>query len=163
VVISSTIGLYFKAVITTWFFRLAKPMLTKNQTRLVQESWRSVMAQCDETGHAFYENLFELRPEYQLLFKADVTDQGRQLIRMIGMAVTGLRKFDMVAPALETLARRHLNYQVTEEMYGPMGEALLATLRQLLGARFTPEVEDAWRDMYQTLARLMTSAAYHNR
>ncbi len=138
-------------------------MLTKTQTRLVEESWRSVMAQYDEAAQAFYENLFELRPEYQLLFKADVADQGRQLIRMIGMAVTGLRKFDMVAPALETLARRHLNYHVTEEMYGPMGEALLATLRQLLVARFTPDVEDAWREMYQTLARLMTNAAYQSR
>jgi hemoglobin-like flavoprotein len=137
-------------------------MLTKSQTRRVQESWRYVMVQYDEAARAFYENLFELRPEYQFLFKADVADQGRELIRMIGLAVTGLRKFDLVTPALETLARRHLNYQVTEEMYGPMGEALLATLRQLLGARFTPEVEDAWREMYQTLARLMTSAAYHS-
>ncbi len=138
-------------------------MLTKTQTRLVQESWRSVMGQYDEAAHAFYQNLFALRPEYQLLFKANVAEQGHKLVRMIEMAVTGLRKFDLVTPALETLARRHVNYQVTEEMYGPMGEALLATLRQLLGARFTPEVEDAWREMYQSLARLMTSAAYQSR
>ena len=109
-----------------------------------------------------YQNLFELRPEYQLLFKANVAEQGRKLVRMVEMAVTGLRNFDMVTPALETLARRHLNYQVTEEMYGPMGEALLATLRPLLGARFTPEVEEAWREMYQTLAQRMTSAAYQS-
>src|SRR6478672_10530735 len=139
------------------------PMLTKAQIRLVQESWRCVMVQYDEAADAFYQNLFELRPEYQLLFKADAAEQGHKLVRMIEMAVTGLRKFDMVTPALETLARRHLNYQVTEEMYGPMGEALLVTLRQLLGARFTPEVEDAWREMYQTLARLMTNAAYQSR
>ena len=138
-------------------------MLTKTQARLVQESWRWVMERYGEAARAFYQNLFELRPEYQLLFKADAAEQGHKLIRMIEMAVTGLRKFDMVTPALETLARRHLNYQVTEEMYGPMGEALLATLRQLLGARFTPEVEDAWREMYQTLARLMTNAAYQSR
>ncbi len=138
-------------------------MLTKTQTQLVQESWRSVMEQYDEVARAFYQNLFELRPEYQLLFRANVAEQGHKLVRMIETAVTGLRKFDMVAPALETLARRHLSYQVTEEMYGPMGEALLVTLRQLLGARFTPEVEDAWREMYQTLARLMTSAAYQSR
>ena len=137
-------------------------MLTKTQTRLVQESWRSVMEQYDEAARSFYQNLFELRPEYQLLFKGDVAEQGHKLVRMMEMAVTGLRKFDMVTPALETLARRHLNYQVTEEMYGPMGEALLATLRQLLGARFTPEVEDAWREMYRTLAQLMTSAAYQS-
>lgn len=138
-------------------------MLTKTQTRLVQESWRQVMEQYDETAHVFYQKLFELRPEYQLLFKADLAEQGRKLVRMMGMAVTGLRQFDMVTPALETLARRHLNYQVTEEMYGPMGEALLATLRQILGARFTPDVEDAWRQMYQALTRLMISAAYQSR
>jgi hemoglobin-like flavoprotein len=163
VAFSATFGLYFKVVLTTWFSSLVKPMLTKTQIRLVQESWRWVMTQYVQAAHAFYQHLFELRPEYQLLFTADVAEQGHKLVRMMDMAVTGLRKFDMVTPAFETLARRHLNYQVTEEMYGPMGEALLATLRQLLGARFTPEVEDAWREMYQTLAQLMTSAAYQRR
>jgi len=109
-----------QAVVTARFFSLVTPMLTITQIRLVQESLRSVMTQYDEAAHAFYENLFELRPEYQLLFKGDVAEQGHKLVRMVETAVTGLRKFDLGTPALETLARRHLNYQVTEEMYGPM-------------------------------------------
>jgi hypothetical protein len=52
-------------------------MPPKTQIRLVQESWRQMMMQYDEAAHAFYENLFELRPEYRLLFKSDVAEQGR--------------------------------------------------------------------------------------
>jgi hemoglobin-like flavoprotein len=56
----------------------------------------------------------------------------------------------------------HLRYRVTEEMYGPMGEALQATLHQILGSRYTAEIEMAWQEMYRSLAHLMTSAAYHD-
>jgi hemoglobin-like flavoprotein len=136
-------------------------MLTKCQIRLVQESWCLVMTQYEEAAQVFYQKLFELKPEYQLLFRADAVEQGHKLVRMMGLAVAGLRTFNMVTPALEALARRHLNYQVTEEMYGPMGDALRGTLRQLLGSKFTLETDEAWQEMYRSLAQVMTGAAYH--
>lgn len=139
-----------------------KAMLTKRQIRLVQMSWQRVMEHPDDAASAFYQNLFNLRPEYQSLFSPDISEQGHKLVHMMGVAVTGLRKFDMVSPALEALALRHLDYRVTEEMYGPMGEALQATLRQLLGGSFTAEVEDAWWELYRVLAKLMKSAAYQS-
>jgi hemoglobin-like flavoprotein len=135
--------------------------MTNSQIRLVQISWRLVLAQPDEAALAFYQNLFELKPEFQSLFHVNTTEQGHKLIRMMGVAVAGLRRFHLVGPAFETLARKHLQFQVSEEMYGPMGEALQATLRQILGVGYTAEIETAWREMYRNLAHLMTAAAYH--
>lgn len=135
--------------------------MTKGQIRLVQESWRLALAQPDQAALAFYQNLFELRPEFQALFHGDVTEQGHKLIQMMGVAVAGLHSFHLVGPAFERLARTHLQFQVTEEMYGPMGDALQVTLRQILDVGFTAEIEMAWREMYRSLAHLMTTAAYH--
>ena len=58
------------------------------------------------------------------------------------------------------LGRRHLDYDVTEEMYDTVGKALLWTLEKGLGEGFTPEVEEAWTETYNTLADVMKSAAY---
>jgi hemoglobin-like flavoprotein len=48
---------------------------------------------------------------------------------------------------------------VKEEHYEVVGDALLKTLQQGLGAAWTPEVETAWIDVYGVLASTMKDAA----
>ena len=134
--------------------------MTRNQIALVQRTWKKVVPISEEAAELFYGRLFELEPSYRSLFVSDSKEQGRKLMQMISTAVNGLPKLDTIVPAVEDLGRRHLDYDVTEEMYDTVGEALLWTLRQGLGDDFTPEVEEAWVDTYNTLADVMKSAAY---
>jgi hemoglobin-like flavoprotein len=62
-------------------------------------------------------------------------------------------------PALEQLGVRHARYGVLPEHYPLVGQALLGTLEQALGAAFTREVRDAWVTVYQALATTMQTAA----
>lgn len=50
------------------------------------------------------------------------------------------------------LGKRHVRYGVTPAMYEFMGEALLYTLRKMLGDGFTPAVKEAWEIIYGELA-----------
>jgi hemoglobin-like flavoprotein len=134
--------------------------MTPKQIRLVQSSWQQVLPISEQAAALFYGRLFELAPDYRRLFTSDSREQGRKLMQMITVAVNGLPKLDAIVPAVEDLGRRHLDYSVTEEMYDTVGEALLWTLEQGLGTGFTPEVEDAWSETYNTLADVMKSAAY---
>jgi hemoglobin-like flavoprotein len=134
--------------------------MTPKQIRLVQNSWKQVLPISDQAAALFYGRLFELEPSYRRLFTTDQKEQGRKLMQMISVAVNGLPKLDTIVPPVEDLGRRHLDYQVTEEMYDTVGEALLWTLGQGLGKAFTPEVEAAWTETYNTLAEVMKSAAY---
>jgi hemoglobin-like flavoprotein len=59
------------------------------------------------------------------------------------------------------LGARHEAYGVKEPFYETLREALLWTLGQLLGERFTPEVREAWSDAYETLAAAMKESAAH--
>ena len=62
-------------------------------------------------------------------------------------------------PALQDLGRRHAGYGVQDRHYDTVGATLLKTLRQGLGVAYTPEVEEAWSEVYGVLAGTMKEAA----
>jgi hemoglobin-like flavoprotein len=88
-----------------------------------------------------------------------MTEQGRKLMRMIGMAVNGLDRLDELMPAVRQLGIRHAGYGVTDDHYGTVAAALLWTLERGLGADYTPAVEEAWTTVYSVLATTMKDAA----
>jgi hemoglobin-like flavoprotein len=81
-------------------------------------------------------------------------------MQMIGLAVHGLDSPETLIPAVQGLGRRHRAYGVQETDYDSMGQALLWTLEQSLGADFTPQVREAWSATYQLLAETMKQAAH---
>jgi hemoglobin-like flavoprotein len=134
--------------------------MTSKQIGLVKETWLGVAAISDQAAAIFYAKLFELDPELRPLFQqADMQEQGKKLMQMIGVAVANLHKLDEVAPAVADLGRRHVDYGVKDADYDTVGHALLWTLGQGLGDAFTPDVERAWGETYGTLASVMKTAA----
>ena len=127
----------------------------------VQTSWQSVAPIAPQAAQLFYANLFALDPEVKNLFKtADMASQGEKLMQMIGAAVGLLGDLETLVPILKELAVRHLDYGVTAEHYNSVGTALLQTLEQGLGEAFTPEVRDAWTEVYGVMTSVMLPAAY---
>jgi hemoglobin-like flavoprotein len=133
--------------------------MNDEQIRLVQDSFRQVAPIADAAAQIFYARLFDLDPSLSSLFKGDITEQGRKLMQMLGMAVKSLDRLEQFLPAVRTLGARHVGYGVEEKDYDTVGRALLWTLRQGLGDAFTPEVEAAWAEVYATLAAAMQSGA----
>lgn len=133
--------------------------MTNEDITLVRESFAAVVPIADEAAALFYRRLFEIAPETQALFGGDMRTQGRKLMTMIGTVV---RSLDNLAPLLATiddLGCRHVGYGIRDEHYATVGEALLWTLGQGLGERFTPETRDAWANAYALLSGRMMAAA----
>jgi hemoglobin-like flavoprotein len=133
--------------------------MTNEQIKLVQDSFRQVAPIAETAAQLFYARLFELDPDLELLFKGNLTEQGRKLMQMIGMAVNSLDRLEQILPAVQSLGARHVKYGVRDKDYDTVGQALLWTLRKGLGEAFTPEVEEAWTNVYTTLASAMQSGA----
>ncbi len=133
--------------------------MTPEQIELVKSSWAQVVPIADTAAKLFYGKLFELDPALKPLFKGDMTEQGRKLMRMVGTAVNGLDQLDLIVPAVKDLGVRHVAYGVTDTHYDTVGSALLWTLDQGLGEAFTPAVETAWATVYGLLAGTMKNAA----
>ena len=133
--------------------------MTPENQALVRESFAKVAPIAPQAAALFYDRLFVLDLSLRPLFKGDMTEQGRKLMAMIGMAVASLDKLDTIVPAVQNLGRRHATYGVQPEHYGTVGSALLWTLGQGLGEGFTPAVEAAWTETYTILATVMKDAA----
>ena len=133
--------------------------LTPDQKEMVRSTWALVVPMQEEAARLFYGRLFEIDPSTRSLFAGtDMSEQGKKLMQTINVAVAGLERLDRIKPAVEDLGRRHVSYGVKDEQYESVGEALLWTLGQGLGERFTPAVEEAWAETYGTLAALMKDA-----
>jgi len=134
-------------------------MPTPRQITVVQESFAAVAPIAADAADLFYQRLFTLDPSLRPLFPDDLEEQKRKLMQMLGLAVKGLNQPERLVPVLEDLGRRHGTYGVKDEHYDVVGEALLWTLAKGLGDAFTPEVEEAWLEVYGLIASTMKDAA----
>ena len=133
--------------------------MTKEQIEVVQNTFNKVRPMSGTAAQLFYNRLFDVDPSVRALFEGDMNEQGAKLMYMIGVAVAGLSSAESIASAVAELGRRHVGYGVGEGHYTTVRETLLWTLKQGLGADFTPEEEVAWGNAYDFLAAVMQQAA----
>ena len=132
--------------------------ISRRDIDLVKHSFMSVEPLSIVVARTFYERLFEINPEIRTLFTDDMEAQGERLMDMIGAAVAGLDDLGALVPVVKELGARHRKYGVQVSHYAQVAEALLWTLEQGLGDAFTPEVRDAWVNVYTVLAETMIGA-----
>ncbi len=132
--------------------------MTPEQIELVQKSFKLVAV--ETTGETFYNRLFDISPNLRSLFQSDMTLQGHRLMTMIGMAVDGLTNVAFFVPLLRDLGRRHAGYGVLPVHYAIVGAALIWTLQEKLGEEFTPEIKEAWQEVYRVVSQTMMEGGY---
>lgn len=133
--------------------------MNSEQIQLVQSSFAEVRPIADAAAQIFYHQLFALDPALKSMFKGDLTRQGQMLMSMLGTTVNGLTHLNTLVPVVHRLGARHSGYGVRAEHYVTVGNALLMTLEQGLGEKFTPATQEAWRSAYALLASVMQDGA----
>jgi len=134
--------------------------MTPEQIKAIQESFAKVAPISEQAATLFYGRLFEIDPALKPLFHSDMKEQGRKLMATLAVVVNSLNNLGAVLPAASALAKRHVAYGVKPAHYTPVGEALLWTLRQGLGAAWTSELAAAWTAAYGVLSEFMIAEAY---
>ena len=134
-------------------------MITEAQKALVQETWEKVRPIAPQAAEIFYAKLFEMDPSLKPLFKGNMDDQGAKLMKTLGIAVGGLSNLGSIVPVVQELGKRHVTYGVKKQHYATVGGALLGTLQAGLGEAFTPEVKEAWTEVYSALSSIMIDSS----
>jgi len=133
--------------------------MTPQQIELVKKTWVMVVPIADKAAELFYGRLFELEPSYRAMFKHDMTEQGKKLMKTINIAVEALDDVEPLVPTLKQMGADHAGYGVVDRDYNVVGAALLWTLEQGLGEAFSDEVRNAWAAVYEVLANTMKAGA----
>jgi hemoglobin-like flavoprotein len=126
--------------------------MTPDQVALVQDSFKKVVPIAATAADLFYDRLFAIAPP---VVPPGSAGAKTKLIAMLATVVVHLHQLEKMMAQVEQLGRRHVTYGVTADHYAPVGEALLWTLEQGLGAEFTSSVKAAWTEAYLALSGAM--------
>ncbi|KQN25865.1 hypothetical protein ASE86_06620 [Sphingomonas sp. Leaf33] len=130
------------------------------QIEQIRDTFVHVLFDPERAAGVFYGRLFDLAPETRPLFKSDMDEQGRVLIRSLATIITGLSRFDAMVPTLTDLAIRHDGYGVRRDHYAIVGTAIIDMLEVVCPDDFDDSVRAAWIEAYGLIADTMIAAAY---
>ena len=132
-------------------------------TSLVKSSFKSIGATPggeNAFAQSFYAILFAARPEIRQYFPAAMDLQRDRLMRAVGYVVERLDSPETVLPLLAQLGRDHRKYDITDDDYAAVGEALVTALAGLAGPElWTDETAHAWHSAVALIVTTMTEAA----
>lgn len=126
--------------------------LTSIELELVRNSFKVLSRDLETHSQQFYEALFQHDPSLRALFTQDLEQQGMAFMTALGTIVDNLEEDEKNAQRYLDLARLHAARGVRPKHIEPMREALIDTLRSVLGEDFTPTLESAWREAFDQVA-----------
>jgi hemoglobin-like flavoprotein len=127
---------------------------------LLRSSFDLVVERQPKLVHRFYEILFDRYPQSKSLFGRNTPQKQEEMLTAALVAVLDhIEDAPWLVSTLGQLGAKHDEYGVTPEMYGWVGSSLLATLAEVAGKDWTPELETAWTDAYGAIVGLMQPAA----
>jgi len=129
--------------------------MTTRYIQLVQQTFEMILPQADTYALLFYERFFALEPEVRPLFPDDMAAQRQKLMETLALLVRGLDQPEKLIEYLQELGQRHEGYRVRPPHYAAMNQALVATLADCLGERFTAELRQAWEESLAIMAAIM--------
>ncbi|HEX4479127.1 MAG TPA: globin domain-containing protein [Polyangiaceae bacterium] len=123
---------------------------------LLRESFALVAEKEPELTMRFYEVLFARYPAARPLFGRNSSARQAEMLQgALGAVLDHLEDATWLADTLGALGQKHAGYGVTDDMYGWVGESLIATLAEAAGSAWTPELEVAWTAAYAAIVSLM--------
>jgi nitric oxide dioxygenase len=134
--------------------------MTPDDILTVRASFALAQPRKVEAAALFYGRLFKLAPELKAQFAADLPAQASRATATLCYLVAALDRpeaFGAFVAELSALAALQLGFEPAH--YAAAGEALLWTLRQVLGGAFTHQTAEAWARAYGLVASAMIDAA----
>ena len=127
---------------------------------LLRQSFEVVATANPRFVSRFYEILFERYPQSRPLFPQNgMARQAEMLTQALVAVLDHLEDAPWLQQTLGALGAKHVDYGVTREMYDWVGASLLATLAEVAGQAWTPELQAAWGEAYGAIVSLMLARA----
>ena len=125
----------------------------------IRHSFEIAAARCDDLTPLVYRRLFRAHPEAEAMFRRD----GGYLVRGSMLAFTIEAILDFAGERrghfrmIECEIVSHDAYGTPPELFNAFFRIIAETLRELLGADWSTEIEDAWRKLLDDIASVVAS------
>jgi hemoglobin-like flavoprotein len=123
---------------------------------LLKRNFETLVEHEADLAYEVYEELFRVHPELLESFTARHSAAGAQMVRETLMyAIDHLEGESWVTTNLASLGAKHVDYEVTEEMYEWVIFAMLHGMAKISGDEWNPRIEAGWRELLRYLSDLM--------
>ncbi|XP_060114507.1 neuroglobin-like [Heteronotia binoei] len=149
-------------------------LLSEVQKELIRASWVILHKDIARVGVIVFIRLFETHPEckdafflfrdiddfQQLKMSKELQAHGLRVMSFIEKSVGRLDQTDKLEHLAFELGRSHCRYQAPPKYYEYIGVQFIQAVRPILKEDWTPEVEEAWENLFQYLAATMRRGFY---
>ena len=133
--------------------------MSPEHASLIRATWAEVAPRADAVAEDFYRRLFMLSPEATALFAhVNMRHQREKFVAMLTELIRVLDDPGLLVSEAVPSGRRHVSYGTRAEHYAFVGAALFGAMEHALGTAWTPDVRDAWRELYTLVSAAMLRA-----
>ncbi|XP_062252526.1 x globin [Platichthys flesus] len=147
----------------------ARPHLSERHIQMIKESWKVIRDDIAKVGIIMFVRLFETHPECKdvfFLFR-DVEDlerlrtsrelraHGLRVMSFIEKSVARLDQPERLEALALELGKSHYHYNAPPKYYSYVGAEFICAVQPILKDRWTVELEEAWKTMFQYVTSLM--------
>jgi hemoglobin-like flavoprotein len=127
-------------------------------TNPIQHSFELAARHCEDLTPLVYRRLFREHPEAEKMFRSE----GGDLVKGSMLALTIDAILDFAGDRtghfrmIQCEVQSHDAYGTPRELFGQFFGVIANTMRELLGANWSPEIENAWRKLLAELDGVVT-------
>jgi hemoglobin-like flavoprotein len=120
---------------------------------LIEASLEIAAERCEDLTPGVYRRLFAAHPEMEALFLRDSNNlvKGEMLARVIEAILDFAGERHYAATLIQCEVVTHAGYEVPPDVFCTFFPVVAATLREVVGADWTPEIEQAWESLLADL------------
>ncbi|XP_028294049.1 x globin [Gouania willdenowi] len=144
--------------------------LTEQQIHIIKDSWKVIRDDIAKVGIIMFVRLFETHPECKDVFflfrgvedlerlrtSRELRAHGLRVMSFIEKSVGRLDQLERLEALALELGKNHYHYNAPPKYYSYVGAEFIGAVQPILKERWTADVEDAWKTMFQFVTGLMT-------
>ncbi|MDB5328761.1 MAG: hemoglobin-like flavoprotein [Phycisphaerales bacterium] len=131
--------------------------MRKESLDRIRQSVAVLLPRAPDATRLFYDRLFTIAPETRELFKSDPEVQRQHFSAALAVILKNVTMLDVLTEPLRQLGSGHAMVGVRPHHYPIVRDAMLHAMSEILGSDWTPELADDWRDVFDTVSRIMMS------
>src|SRR5450631_985579 len=138
-------------------------LLSDRSAAVVAATAGVVASHAEQITARFYPRMFAEHPELLRVFNQGNQATGEQSRALAGSVVAyAVQLIDPDAPSFDPVMRRiagkHMSLGIRPEQYTIVGYHLLAAVAEVLGDAVTPQIAEAWNEVYWLFATQLIAA-----
>jgi len=133
--------------------------MNEQEIKTIRQSLEIMGKRSQALALMFYNRLFRLDPSLRSMFRTEIDVQAEKLMKVLAVLIGSLERFDTLRPTLRYMGSCHAGYGVRPEHYRTVVQALLETLEEVVGTRFSEAMRVAWTKVLILVSNEMLEGA----